>query len=144
MDSSPVVLLSNPLWLHFLSSFKILYLFYSVNTVTGVCYCIYQNAGIRNNIKRDNKSFETVKQFKYLGKTLTNKNSIHEEIKSRLKSGTTCYHSVQNPLSCSLLSKSVKLKIYRTIILPVVLYGCETWPLTLREECRRGFSRIKC
>ena len=63
-----------------------------------------------------------------------NKNSIQEEIKSRLKLGNACYYSVQNLLSSSLLSK--KLKIYRTIILPVVLYGCETWSLTLREERR--------
>ena len=47
-----------------------------------------------------------------------------------------CYHSVQNLLSSSLLSKNLKIKIYRTIILPVVLYGCETWSLTLREEHR--------
>ena len=56
---------------------------------------------------------------------LTNQNSIQEEIKSRLKSGKACY-SVQNLLSSSLLSKNLKIKIYRTIILPVVLYGCET------------------
>jgi hypothetical protein len=43
---------------------------------------------------------------------------------------------VQNLLSSSLLSKNVKIKIYRTIILPVVLYGFESWSLTLREECR--------
>jgi len=43
-------------------------------------------------------------------------------------------NSVQNLLSSSLLSKNLKIKIYRTIILPVVLYGCETWPLTLRQE----------
>jgi len=59
-----------------------------------------------------------------------------DEIKSRLKSGNACYHSVQNLLSSSLLSKNIKIKIYRTIILPVVLYGCETWSLTLREERR--------
>ena len=47
----------------------------------------------------------------------------------------TC-HSVQNLLSSSLLSKHFKIKIYRTIILPVVLYGCETWSLILREERR--------
>jgi len=43
---------------------------------------------------------------------------------------------VQNLLSSSLLSKNLKIKIYRTIILPVVLFGCETWSLTLREERR--------
>ena len=64
---------------------------------------------------------------------LTNQNSIAEEIKSRLKSGNTCYHSVQNLLSSRLLSKNLKIKIYKTIILPVLLYGCETWSLTLWE-----------
>ena len=71
-----------------------------------------------------------------MGKTLTNQNSIQEEIESRLKSGNACCHSVQNILSYSLLSKNIKIKIYRTIILPVVLYGCKTWSLTLREERR--------
>jgi len=77
-----------------------------------------------------------VEQFKYLGATLTNQNSIQEETKSRLKSGNACYHSVQNLLSSRLLSKHTKFKIYRTIILPIVLYGCETWSLILREERR--------
>ena len=57
-----------------------------------------------------------------------------EEIKCRLRSGNACYHSVQNLLSSRLLSKNLKIKIYRTVILPVVLYGYETWSLTLREE----------
>ena len=68
--------------------------------------------------------------------TLTNRNSIQEEIKSRLKLGNACYYSVQNLLSSSLLYKKLKVKIYRTIILPAVLCGCETWSLTLREERR--------
>jgi len=57
-------------------------------------------------MKTDNSSFERVEEFKYLGTTLTNKNSIQEEIKNRLKSGNACYHSVQNCLSSSLLSKN--------------------------------------
>ena len=57
-------------------------------------------------------------------------------IKGRLKSGNACYNSVQNILSSSFISKKLKIKIYRTIILPVVLYGCENWALTLREEHR--------
>jgi len=87
-------------------------------------------------MKTDSSSFERVEQFKYFGTTLTHQNYIQEEIKSRLKSGNACYHLVQNFLSFSLLSKNIKIKIYRTIILPVVLYGCETWSLTLREENR--------
>ena len=50
--------------------------------------------------------------------------------------GNACYYSVQNLLSSSLLSKNLKIKIYRTIILPVVLYGCETWSLTMRDKRR--------
>ena len=53
-------------------------------------------------------------------------NYIKEEIKYSLKSGNACYYSVQNLLSSSLLSKNIKIKIYRTITLPIVLYGCET------------------
>ena len=97
-----------------------------------------QNAGRSRNIKIDNSSFERVEQFKCLGTTLTDQNSIQEEIKSRLKSRNACCHSVQNVLSSSLLYKNIKIKIYRIIILPVVLYvyRCEIWSLTLREECR--------
>jgi hypothetical protein len=94
-----------------------------------------QNAGQNGYIQISNKSFETVEQVKYLGTTLTNQNSINEEIKSRLKLGNACYHSVQNFLSCSLLSKNVKIKICRTVILPVFLYGCESSSPTFREEC---------
>jgi len=78
-----------------------------------------QIAGRSHSMKTDNSSFERMEQFKYLGTTLTNQNSIQEEIKSRLKSGNACYHSVQNLFSSSLLSKKLKIKIYRTIILSV-------------------------
>jgi hypothetical protein len=58
------------------------------------------------------------------------------ETKKRLNSGNVSYHWVQNLLSSRLLSKHVHIRIYKTIILPVVLYGCETWSLTLREKHR--------
>jgi hypothetical protein len=87
-------------------------------------------------VRINNSTFERVEKFKYLGTTLTHQNSILEEIKSRLKLGNACYHSLQNLLSSRLLSKNLKIKIYRTIIMPVVLYGCETWSLTLREESK--------
>ena len=77
-----------------------------------------------------------MEDFNYLGTTLTNENFIQEEIKMRLKSGIADYHSVQNILSSSLLFKNIKIKVYRCIILHVVLYGCETWSLTLREDHR--------
>jgi len=65
------------------------------------------------NIKTDNRSFERVEEFQYLGTTLTNQNSIQEEIKSRFKSGNACFHSVQNLMSSSLLSKNLKINIHR-------------------------------
>src|SRR5215510_6412334 len=95
-----------------------------------------QTAGRSHSMKIDNDSFERVEEFKCLGTTLTNQNSIQEEIKSRLKSGNAWYYLVQNRLSSSLLFKKLKITIYRTIILRVVLYGCETWSLTLRQERR--------
>jgi hypothetical protein len=94
-----------------------------------------QYAGRSHSMKIDNSSFQRMEDFKHLGTTLTSQNSIQEEIKSRLKSGSACYHSLQNLLFSSLLSKKLKIKILRNIILPV-MYGCETWLLTLREECR--------
>jgi len=93
-----------------------------------------ENAGRSHNKKNDNSSFERVEEFSYLRKTLTNENSIQEEIESRLKSVNACYHSVQNVKSSSLLSRNLNIKIYRTVILHLALYGCGTWSLTLREE----------
>jgi hypothetical protein len=82
-----------------------------------------QIAGQNYDIKTSRESFERLEQFKYLGTTLTNKNSIHEEISSE------CLLSFgADLLSSSLLSKNIKIKIHRIVNLPVVL--CETWSVT--------------
>jgi hypothetical protein len=85
----------------------------------------HQNVGHNHDLKVANRSFENVSQFKYLGTTVTNQNFIQEELKRRLCSDNACYHSVQSLLSSRLLSKNLKMRIYKTIILPAILHGCE-------------------
>jgi hypothetical protein len=92
--------------------------------------------GQKYSIKIVNRSFEDAAKFKYLGTKPADQNHMHEEIKSRLNSGNACNHLVQSLLSSCLLSRNLKVKIYKTIFLPVVLYGSETWSLTSREEHR--------
>lgn len=77
---------------------------------------------------------KTWQKIKYLGIPLTNGSCMHEEIKSRLNSGKVSYHLVQNLLSSHLLPKSITIKTHTTTILSFVLYECEIWPFTIREE----------
>ncbi|KAJ4431157.1 hypothetical protein ANN_19752 [Periplaneta americana] len=95
-----------------------------------------QNIVRNGTIKIGDLSFEEVEKLKYLGATVTNINDTLEKIKRRINMGNACYYSVEKLLSSSLLSKNLKVRIYKTVILPVVLFGCETWTLTLREEQR--------
>jgi hypothetical protein len=89
-----------------------------------------QNADQNRDIKIGNRSFENVSQFEYLGTTVIDHSFVQEEIKRRMNSRNGCYHSVQKLLSSYLFSKNIKIIIYKTVTLPVVLYECET----LREE----------
>jgi hypothetical protein len=109
-----------------------------VNTEKTKCMLLFrhQNAGQNHDIKIADRFFENVPLLKYFGTTVTYKNLIQEKIKKKMNSGNAFYHSVQNLLSSRLLSKNVKIRIHKTINVPVVLYGCETWSLTLREEHR--------
>jgi hypothetical protein len=67
---------------------------------------------------------------------------IQEETKTRFNMGNACYHSVQNLLSSHLLSKNIKIRIHKTILLPVILYGCETLSLILKEKQTEVVRRI--
>ena len=97
------------------------------------------------NIMTYNKSFKRVEQLRYLGTSLIN-NFHFEEIKSILKSGNATYYLLQNLffffLYFNLLLKNIQIKIYRNILLPVVMYGCETWSFTLKQKCRLRVLRI--
>jgi hypothetical protein len=95
-----------------------------------------QKPGQKYSIRIVNRSFQDVTKFKSLRTILTDQNHMHKESNSTLNSGNACYHSVQSLLSSRLLSRNLKLKYKKTIKLPVVLYGCETWSLTLRVEHR--------
>jgi hypothetical protein len=97
--------------------------------------CRNQNTRPNSKVNVGNKSFETMQQFKYFETTLTKQNCIHEEIKSRLKSGNACYHSVLNLLPSDLLYENVNIK-YTELYCGLFFYGCETWLLTLREGGR--------
>jgi hypothetical protein len=85
----------------------------------------HQNAGQNRDMKTDDRCFQIVHSSDILGTTITN------QIKRQLNSGNACYHSVQNFFSSSLQSENIKIRIYNTIVLPVVLYGCEIWSLIL-------------
>jgi hypothetical protein len=91
-----------------------------------------EDFGKNRNTKKGNKSFES--KFKYL-KKIINRNCLHEKLSSRLNSGNIFYHLVHNYFS-KFPIKNFNFKVYRTIILPVVLYGCETLSLAIRKEHR--------
>ena len=87
---------------------------------------LYRGMIANKHIRICSNCYEQVKTFKYLRSLVTNQISIQDKIKCRLKAGNACYYSGQTILSSRFLSKNFKLKIFKTIILPVVLHGCET------------------
>lgn len=102
----------------------------------GSVYLGQTHVSQNHNMKVANKSYVDLENFKYLGPTLTNQNSMHEGIRSRLNSGNTCSHLAHNPQSTNLRLKNINIKIYRGIIILVALCGRATWYFTSREEHR--------
>ena len=112
---------------------------------TGVKYTFHQDFCPRSEIRKSQSSFipnqniviGTLSFILYFGSNVnkeTKTNDIREEIKRRINMGNACYYSLEKILSSRLLYKKLKVKTYKTIILPVVLCGCETWSLTMKEE----------
>ena len=89
---------------------------------------------VRQNVTMDTYNFESVQKFKYLGAFITSNNDMTEEIKARIQSGNRCFFSLQPLMKSKTLSRTSKIRIYQTIIKPVVCYGCETWTLTKHNE----------
>jgi len=83
----------------------------------------------KNKLEIDNMSFESVQSVKYLGSTVNQNNTIEEEIKERLIAGNKAFYANQKTFQNKLLSKKSKLKLYWTLIRPIVTYACETWVL---------------
>jgi hypothetical protein len=97
-----------------------------INIVKTKCmFSHYQNAGQNWDVKIANRMSENMPHFNYCGTAVTSPNLVQQEIKRRLNSSNAYYHSVQNLLSSHSLSKSIKIRIDKTNILPLVLYGWE-------------------
>lgn len=97
-----------------------------------------------DDLKIEDKNFKGVSQFRYLGEIVNNTGSIGAAIKDRIQSGNRAYFANQSLLKNKLISRKTKMKIYRTLIRPIITYGCETWVLTKedREKIRRCERKI--
>jgi hypothetical protein len=102
----------------------------------------HPNSGQDQNIRIVTELFENVAKFKYFGMTLISQNDIHDEIESRLNS--RMFAVIQSKIFFLISHKKLKIKIYKTVISPVVLYECKTWSLTLREEHRVRVFEEQC
>ncbi|CAG9832981.1 unnamed protein product [Diabrotica balteata] len=88
---------------------------------------------IRQNITINDHNFEVVKEFKYLGATITNDNKLEREVETRKMSGNSSFFAMQHMMKSILFSPGAKIRIYKTIIRPTVAYGSEIWAITKRE-----------
>jgi hypothetical protein len=89
---------------------------------------------IGQNITIDEYNFEVVQSFKYLGSIVNVDNDIEEEVKTRLSQGNRCFYALKHLFRNTLVSRNTKLRLYKTLIRPIVMYACETWSLTQKQE----------
>ncbi|KAI5639582.1 reverse transcriptase (RNA-dependent DNA polymerase) domain-containing protein [Phthorimaea operculella] len=88
----------------------------------------------RNNLIVNGTSYKGVDKFKYLGCTVTDTNQREDEINIRIQNALRCSAALHKVLTSKLISRRTKVRIYKTVIRPILMYGCETWTLTLKEE----------
>ncbi|KAI8436040.1 hypothetical protein MSG28_004167 [Choristoneura fumiferana] len=95
----------------------------------------YKNARARRrSLHVGGTVYRGVDKFRYLGCTITDTNNREEEIYIRIQNTQRCSAALHKVLVSRLLSRSTKLRIYKTVVRPVLMYGCEAWPLTQKEE----------
>jgi hypothetical protein len=97
-----------------------------------------------NIIKIGKHEIERVQEFKYLGTQVNVHNIMKEEINSRIKQGNIAFYANNNLLGNKLLTRKAKIKLCKSVILPVVTYGCETWMMNEVEEEKLEYLRGKC
>lgn len=102
-----------------------------------------RNSAMKNKfIKLNGVNYESCENFKYLGVLVTKDNSINEEIKAGIAAGNRAYWALIKTLKSRNLNSKLKVTVYRTMIRPVVMYGSETWTMTVtEEECFRRWER---
>ena len=89
-----------------------------------------------NPLEVDGLHFRSVTEFRYLGSTVTHDNDTSYEINARIQGGNRCLYALGHLFRSKSLSRHAKLRIYNSVIRPIVLYACETWNLTVRAQER--------
>jgi uncharacterized membrane protein YgaE (UPF0421/DUF939 family) len=99
-------------------------------------YMVISPNKIRNQklFQIEDKKFEVVKVFKYLGMIINNQNNITETINEKIQAGNKTYHSNLHLLENRTVSRKAKINTYKTLIRPVVTYGSEVWTLTKKTN----------
>jgi hypothetical protein len=104
--------------------------------------CTRKKEELDNKIKIGEHEIERVQEFKYLGTQVNAQNIMKEEINSRIKQGNVVFYANKSLLGNKLLTRKAKIKLCKSVILPVVTYSCETWTLNeVEEEKLRIFER---
>jgi hypothetical protein len=100
------------------------------------------NEVVKSDITLNGQTFEDVDNFKYLGALMISQNEVETDIKEKIAAGNRCYRSFGKIFGTRYLSKNKKIRIYKTIIRPVVLYGSETWAIT-GKNCIQPDDMVK-